>query len=312
MTAVLQMKQIDVEAIRHQLMQALQGTTTQTEVASKVGISRTAISMFLKGTYKGDNTEIAAKLTKWFDQQAQKEEVSATLPKTPDYVPTPTSERILATLTYAQAAQDLVIIYGGAGVGKTTTIAEYAENNNNVWVIESTPTRNTGGALLRAIAFTIGQRIPKGHADYLENALLDKLKGTDGLLIIDEAQFLNDRALENARRIAEMSGIGLAFVGNENVYGQLTGKRRAADYAQLFSRIGKRVRLTRPADKDVEVIAKEWNLGKDEIELAKHIASKPGALRGLNKTLRLATVFAAGQSINQSHIRAAWKDLSGE
>lgn len=312
MTTTLKMKPIDVNDIRQQLVTALKGTTTQTDVASKVGISRTAISMFIKGNYKGDNTEIALKLQKWFEQQAQIEQVSATLPASPGYVATPTSERIVATLTYAHIAQDLVIIYGGAGVGKTETIKYYAENHNNVWVIEATPTRNTGGAILRAIAFVLGVRIPKAYTDYLENALIDKLKGTDGLLIIDEAQFLNDRALENARRLSELSGIGLVLAGNENVYGQLTGKRRAADYAQLFSRIGKRVRLTNSKKEDVDVIAKEWGLGKAETKLAQHIASKPGALRGLDKTLKLATMFAANEPLNETHIRAAWKDLSGE
>lgn len=310
MLAVEKLPQIDIQAVRTKLVQALAGTTTQSEICRETGIGRTSMSQFINEKYPGDNDAMAKKINQWLRQRDKEKEINTTLPSAPDYVPTQTSERIISAFMYAHAVKDIAVIYGGAGNQKTTSIAHYANSNNNVWVIEATPSRKTGGALLRAIAYTIGQRLPKGHVDYLENLLLDKLKGTNGMLIIDEAQFLNDGALENARRLAEMAGIGLALVGNEVIYTQLTGRNRKAEFAQLFSRIGKRVRIHKPTDKDIEMICKEWGLGKDEIALAKEIASKPGALRGLTKTLRLATMFANGQPINAGTIKLAWKDLT--
>lgn len=304
--------EIDISTTRQKLEDAINGGATQADIAKEIGVSRSQISQFLKDAYKGDNEGLVIKIEKWLEQQVKKRQMASTLPSAPEYVPTPTSEKVISALTYAHVAGDLVIAYGGAGVGKTEGIKRYAKSATNVWVIEATPSRNTGGAFLRSVAFATGVRIPRGHSDILEMAILERLKGTQGLLIVDEAQFLNDRALENARRIAELAGIGLAFVGNESVYGQLTGQRRAADYAQLFSRIGKRIRLTRPTKQDVSLIAQAWSLGKEETEYAQEIASRPGALRGLNKTLRLASIFAAGQPLTLNHIKAAWADLSGE
>lgn len=290
----------------------MQGELSQAKLSKEADVHASALSQWRKGVYKGDNNEIERKIKQWFDKQSAKKISASRLPAAPRFVPTPTAQKIISTLTYAHIAADLVIIYGGAGVSKTTAIKEYAANSNNVWVVEATPSRNTGGSFLRSVAYACGMRIPRGHADQLEREIIERLTDTEGLLIVDEAQFLNDRALENARRLAELSGVGLAFLGNESVYGQLTGSRRAAEYAQLFSRIGKRLRLTRPTKQDVAMIAQAWNLGKAETSFAQEVASKPGALRGLNKTLRLATIFAKGESINSNHLKAAWADLTGE
>lgn len=303
-----------IEQMKTQLSQMLKpaGSYTQAHLAREMGMSAAVLNQFMQDKYKGNLDEVARKIGQWLTQQSQKAQVSSQLPSAPVYVPTPTAQRIVATLTYAQLASDFIVVYGGAGVGKTTSIKRYADQNPNVWVVEATPARNTGGALLRSIAHECGVRLPRGQIDFLEMALLDRLKNTGGLLVVDEAQFLNDRALESTRRLADMAGIGLALLGNESVYGKLTGTRRAADYAQLFSRIGKRMRLTQCAKGDVEMICEAWGLGQLETEYAKHIAAQPGALRGLNKALRLACIFAKGESLTLTHIKAAWADLSGE
>lgn len=46
--------------------------------------------------------------------------------------------------------------------------------------------------------------------------------------------------------------------------------------------------------------------------LARGIARRPGGLRGLTKTLRLASMFADGVALAEAHLRAAWRDLGGE
>mgnify|MGYP005667062329 CR=1 FL=1 len=218
-----------------------------------------------------------------------------------------------ATLTYAQMANDLVVIYGGAGLGKTKTIARYKSQNPNTWVIEATPTTATMGGILRAIAKATGTGAVSGQNDALESAIKERIKDTNGLLIIDEAQFLNERGLECARRICELANVGLALVGNETVYGQLTGRNRAAEFAQLFSRIGKRCRLTRPAAHDVDAMANAWRIeNRQSQKMLQDIAAKPGALRMVNKVLRMAAIIAQGAAIEHQHIQYAWRDLGGE
>jgi len=65
----------------------------------------------------------------------------------------------------------------------------------------------------------------------------------------------------------------------------------------------------------VDALIDAWRM-KDRkcIEVCREIASKPGGLRSLTKTLRLGTVFAAGagRSLCCDDIRAAWRDLGGD
>lgn len=288
---------------------------SRNDVARESGVGTSVLSLWMSNKYTGDNAKVEAELSRWLSYRQRKGSAAMTLPRGPEWVDTPTSARISAALSYAQMAGDLVVVYGGAGVGKTKTIERYRDTCPNVFVLESTPTSGTVGGLLRCMVHTLGIRLPSGHSDAMELAIRERLRGTDGLLIIDEAQFLNERALEVSRRIAELCGVGLALVGNETVYAQLTGRNRAADFAQLFSRIGKRVRLGRPTAPDVAAVLKGWGIeGKAEADLVHEIAAKPGALRGVNKALRLATLFASGKGepLGINHIRAAWRDLGGE
>lgn len=288
---------------------------TRAAVCKEAGVHPSMLSTWLKDKYTGDNEKAAEDMRQWLDYRSSLAESQAVMPIAPQFVETPSGKSIVAALTYAQMAGDLVVIYGGAGVGKSSSISHYSQNNPNVWIMESTPTNGTVGGFLRGLISTLGLRSPKGHADSLEMVIRDRLSETGGLLVIDEAQFLNERALEAARRLAELSGIGLALSGNETVYAQLTGRNRAAEFAQLFSRIGKRVCLSRPTAGDVEAIADAWGIeGKPERNLVAEIAGKPGALRGVTKTLRLASMFAVGKGepLALPHIRAAWKDLGGE
>lgn len=286
--------------------------------AKQMGMSDSKLGLYLKGKYQDQvKAETIANLEndleKWLESRAAKQAQQAVLKDAPPYFLTPTSKRIYSTLSYAQLAADIVIIHGGAGLGKTQSIAEYGEKNPNVWVLEATPTSCTMGGFLRSVATLIELRLPKAHHDTLEIMVKERLLKTNGLLIVDEAQFLNDRALEQARRLCELANIGLALVGNDTVYTQMTGRTRAAEFAQLFSRIGKRLKLTKPKAADIQAMCNAWNIdGKDEKELINAIANKPGALRMVTKTLRYASLMSQGNDIQHKHILAAWNDLGGE
>jgi DNA transposition AAA+ family ATPase len=288
---------------------------SKTALATETGISLSAVSGWLSGKYAGDNEKLADTMSRWLAHQEMKRENASVMPRGPEFITTPTAQKIHSTLAYGQLAADLVVIYGGAGVGKTRSIEAYAAANPNVFVMESTPSSGTLGGFLRCLGSALKVQIPVGHNDALDIAIRDRLKNTGGLLIVDEAQFLQERALEAVRRIAELAGVGLAICGNEVVYTQLTGRHRAANFAQLYSRIGKRLRLTRPSKEDALAIITAWKIsGAGEQAMLLDIASKPGGLRSITKVLRLASMIANGQQepVNLLHLRAAWADLGAD
>ncbi|MDN5781333.1 MAG: AAA family ATPase [Luteimonas sp.] len=290
-------------------------TLSQAAVARESGVNSSALNRWLKGQYPGDNAAIDDKLSRWLDARQTRRSTQAQLPEAPAWVAAPSARAIMSALSYAQMAGDIAVVYGGAGVGKTLTAQHYRRQAPNVWIATMTPATAVLGSALERIALTIGLR-PSGRAARIEGEIIEKLRDTQGLLIIDEAQHLGPRALEAVRSLQDATGVGVAILGNEIVYAQLTGGTRSMGFAQLFSRIGKRVRLTRPKKGDVEALLDAWVIGdKDARRLLHEIAKKPGALRAVTKTLRLASMFAAGgeaEQPNLKHIRAAWRDLGGE
>lgn len=120
--------------------------------------------------------------------------------------------------------------------------------------------------------------------------------------------------LDALRAIFDASEVGLAILGNESVYTQLTGGSRKAHFAQLFSRIGKRERLAMPSQGDIDIILDAWRIIQPKARTFCHeIGLKAGALRMLTKVLRMARLMTPENEteIIYKTISTAWEDLGG-
>jgi DNA transposition AAA+ family ATPase len=286
-----------------------------TGLSQQTGVGKTRLSQWLANKYPGDNDSIELDIRRWLESRRAAVELEGQLPAAPAWVETATARSVLGALSFSQMAEAVSVVYGGAGVGKTTTIEKYKTQAPNVWVVTASPSCSSSGPLLKRIAKQLGMRAT-GTVDVLEENIIERVRDTRGLLVIDEAQHLTHRALDSVRSIHDAAGIGLCLVGNEIVYSQLTGGNRAVGFAQLFSRVAKRVRLAKAKDADVLALLDAWGIkGKEARTLCLGIGRRPGALRGLSQTLRLASMFAAtaGERLpGVEHIRDAWADLGGE
>lgn len=303
----------DPDSLRQHLTVYLaEAGLSQERAGKEAGISTSGLNQYLQGKYKGDNAAVAEKVLIWLASRERKSTVTAPLAGSGSgYVETETGMKIGAALTFAQSVADFCVVHGGAGVGKTMTIENYASLNPNVWVVTMRPDTAALAAALEEIGEAMGLR--SAWPNRLTREICKKLKGTGGLLIIDEAQHASVPAIEAIRSIHDATGVGVVLSGNESVYARLTGGTRAANFAQLFSRVGKRLRLSKASKRDVNAIAVRYGVtGDKEISLLYGISQKPGALRGVVKTLRLATLFADNGAPTHEHIAAAWRDLGGE
>lgn len=223
------------------------------------------------------------------DEAREAAELAAAEADRKTFVETPAALGILGALAHAQAAGDMVCVYGAPGAGKTRTIAHYRHGYEHVWVATITPASAAVVPALEEVAEACGVHAG-GGARALSRAIRNKVAGLDGLIIIDEAQHLSIAAVEELRAIHDATGVGLALVGNESVYARLTGGSRAAAYAQLFSRLGLRHWVKKPSPEDVRAIAAKWRVRDARaLALLERIAARPGALRGVVKVLSLAT-----------------------
>ncbi|MSS28096.1 AAA family ATPase [Desulfovibrio sp. PG-178-WT-4] len=243
------------DAIREEMRR---GGVSQPRLARESGISVPRINQWLSGKYKGDNAAIEKALQSWLRSALESREQAASgcIPAAPDWMPTLTANKILLALKYAHKLADITVIYGGAGLGKTLTAQRYQEDNPNVWIATMTPSVISVTACLERVAYAVGvNHVPAGGAQ-AEQAIVSRVSGSGGLIVVDEAQHLPVTCLDALRSLYDASGVGLAIMGNESVYTQLTGGSRKAHFAQLFSRIGRRERLTSPTAGDIDALLK--------------------------------------------------------
>ncbi len=282
-------------------------TVSAAQIAKEISVSPATLSQILNDSYKADPSKMVKKLANWL--MLRKEKASNPI-QAPKFVMTQTAKQIMDDLTYAQITESIGVIFGASGVGKSETLREYQHNNNNVWMITASPSRSSLTECLYELAMELGMDDAPRRKGSLSRVIRHRLMGSEGLIVIDEADHLDYPTLEELRILQEETRVGMVLVGNSKVYTQLTGGRRNEDFARLFSRIAKKRGVHRAKPVDVRAIAKAWNVhGEKEMPLMLQISERPGGLRLLTKTLKLAAMYAKNQPINERMIRTAFAEL---
>ncbi|TVP12501.1 AAA family ATPase [Shewanella sp. MSW] len=280
---------------------------TSSQIAQEISVSPSTLSQILNDQYKANPAKIIEKLGNWLRMRDQRD---ANPSVDPGFVMTQTAKQIMDDLSYAQITESIVVLYGASGVGKSKTLDEYQRTNNNVWKVTASPSRSTLTECLYEIAMELGMDQAPRTKGPLSRVIRQRLKGSEGLVIVDEADHLDYPTLEELRILQEETGIGMALVGNNKVYTQLTGGRRNEDFARLFSRIAKKRGIHKTKQADVKAVAAAWNIaGETEINLMIQISERPGGLRLLSKTLKLAAMFAKRGAITEKLLRTAFAEL---
>jgi DNA transposition AAA+ family ATPase len=177
------------------------------------------------------------------------------------------------------------------------------------------PTTSTVHGML--LEFAQALEVDERNPARLDRALGTKLKrnGRNTLLIVDEAQHLNDNAVNQLRYFLDKYGVGVALLGNEELYGRFGGAKPTVAYAQINRRIGKRVRRLQPLAADITAILDAWSVQGDDVrKFLRAVGQKPGALSQITKTLQLAGMYAAGEarSVTLDDVKTAWLNRAGE
>jgi hypothetical protein len=279
--------------------------------AREAGIAYSTFAGFMAGTYAGRWDRVCGKVKLWLQAREERKKLRAKAPTAPVFVLTPGAEDFMACFAHAQHMPDFVVITGGAGVGKTTAACAYTRGNANVIKLTAEPCFVTPRALLEELSRALNLH-EKGSVARVSRAIVQKLRGTPWLIIIDEAQHLPSPVLDQLRTIHDLAEVGIALVGNDAVFARLGGVTRQAQFAQLYSRVGMRTNRVKADPRDVDALITAWGvMGDPERKLLKVIAAKPGALRGMTKTLRLAHMLAAteGGPVVRGHIEMAFQQL---
>jgi DNA transposition AAA+ family ATPase len=261
---------------------------TQASAAREIGISSATLNQYL--SFKYPNPErIEAKIEKWLRMRLERATLMASVPETPRMIQTPTASKLIAACKYAQSFGKLIVIHGAAGVGKSEAAQLYRKLFPSVWIATITP---SAGKLSPALA-EIGMALNLGDELGIDPRKLSlriraKLKGSRGLLIIDEAQFLALPSFEEVRSLHDSTGVGIALIGGQTLLASLTGGTRSASMAQLFSRLAVRLPLSKPVQKDVD-----WRAAHDD---PRDRAGRGVRVRPHDRNRRLARELVAARS----------------
>lgn len=284
---------------------------SKAEVARRINMPDATFSQYFSGKYDGRLDTMNEKVGQWLDALEETVSLASTIPPSPQYMALRGSKEVMETLTWAQLCPDLVMITLGAGLGKTETCRQFCRTRPHAYQATVSENTKTTHGMLVELAEELDVR--EHNPAKLARAIGNKLKRTGGgtLLIVDEGQHLDDAALNQLRHFVDVYQCGVAVVGNSEVYGRFTQRNeKARSYAQLKSRIGKRLHRAAPYEEDLAAYIAAWGVTDPAcVKFLTGIGMKGGAFRQIDKTMRMATMAAIGEgsAIELKHIQSAWK-----
>lgn len=268
------------------------------------------LSQFLSASYRGDYGAVAATLETWLRQRDEQQALGASFAQAPAYVVTPTAHRIATTITSAIAAQGIAEIIAPPGMGKTTALRHYRNTHVAVWLVTMNPMFNRLTATFDRISREVGVAGAHGRQAVFD-AVLSRLAGTKGALIIDEAHHLDGTTIDALRCLGDEARIAIVFAGSEQLASRRAG-RYADQMAQVTSRVFFPLRLTAVDPGDVDAVLAAWKITDPAVRRrAIEIAEGPGAIRTLTIALRLAATTAASERkpLSDDLLRRAYATL---
>lgn len=227
------MKTLDLNQVREELEIFLKvQNISQAALGRAIGVSSASISTFRKGEYKGNNKELGRKIKLYLDDYTSKDKGA----DTQSVQVYESHDKQMADFVINEAVRDkeIAIIVGCAGSGKSTIAKDYARIHPNAILIEAT-LHSTARVILDELCERL--HISGGRNLHEKVILIAKeLKRRDVVILIDEAEHLSVRALEDLRRIWDFSSCPLILFGTEILLKNLIGKN--GELRQLYSRIG--------------------------------------------------------------------------
>jgi DNA transposition AAA+ family ATPase len=296
----------------------------QAEISRQSEVPESTLSGYLKNRYGGDIDVVAAKLHRWLQSRERAAELRMRLPVAPLFQPLFTSTRILSLLDMAREMGRMVSVTGDPGTSKTATARQYCAETSRAWLATMDPSTAGVPTMLLEVLQAMGEPETKGTPQVLARRVVTKATEAKGVIVIDEAQHLSDKALEQIRAINDTtrrmgSPIGIALIGNETMKNRVAGNGTKIEFAQVSSRIAQRRVFKRPDPRDVVSLAQAWAdankeiLGKTELDYLQRIAAMPGGLRNVEMTFEGALLVSLAQSepLTLDHLRGAFSQLSG-
>lgn len=279
--------------MREELKKLLEDTDmSQASIARSIGVSGAVISTWLKGEYKGDNKSLEEKLSNFIANSRRnnikKELITAEIK--------PINDFLMAHFMMDEAVigNDMALIYGVAGSGKTATIKEFEKTHPETVLIEAIPGMSIS-SFLKKLCEKLGVLATKSVEDNI-TVIVANLKNRKAVIIVDECENLTTRTLEAIRRIWDFSQTPTILVGTNILLQNLKG--RSGELLQLYSRISLKWEFRGLGNEDLKLLFGEFS--EDISKITTHLRR---ATNIYNKALRFASLDK--EQLSFKHIKKA-------
>lgn len=298
---------------------------TQADIGRQAEIPSATLSQYLNDKYPGDNDAIATQVNKWLLAQKRAAEHQDRLPVSPLFQPLDQSAEIMLRLGYARRAGRVVSICGAPGTAKTSTAMQFRHENPRTWLATMDPSTSGVNTCLVEILAAMGEPDAKGTPQGLSRRISQRAQEAESLIIIDEAQHLSDKSIEQLRGIndkarAQGAKVGIVMMGNQLSYSRMAHDGSRPAFAQVSSRMAQRMWLVSPLPRDVAAYAEAYAAANDEVltraalAYCQTIAQKPGGLRNVEMSMEgaLMAAWGMGHALDAEHLTWAFGQLSGQ
>lgn len=155
------------------------------------------------------------------------------------YVTTGVYKLVRNTSERARSMNSFAVVAGFVGVGKTAAAKHYASEYGNTYLIEANPSM-TASVLLNEImaALKIGIHPRYGKSQTMDArfaSIVEDLRNTATLLLIDEAETMSHKCLHQLRRIRDKANIGIVLLGTEKLDALIAPEH--GEFDQIRSRV---------------------------------------------------------------------------
>ena len=284
------------------------------ELAKRMGIPSGTLSQFgSERGYAGNEQGVAEKVYRYRQLLATQATIAVDAPEIPGFFETESSRQLVHLLNWAQRGR-IVVAAMGPGNSKTMTARQFAACYPNVFLATMSASTADMTGMQQEVLAALGMPDAVGTARKLSHQVRDRVRDMKNpLIIVDEAQHLSAKAIEEARSWHDNTGVGLALFGNIGVLSRLEGTNRGSAFAQLYSRVSLKIVRAQPLQADADALAEAWGVhGDKEIGQIRRVAAQPGGLRGATMMLELAAMIASAEQavLAVDHLQDAWAQLS--
>lgn len=286
---------------------------SKAEVRRRTGMAEATFSQWTNGNYPGVLANQNDLVSTWLDNLEESSRMAATLPVSPRFLRTPTSEDVIKTLMFAQISAGMVMVTLPSGAGKTTTARHFRDNRPHVFMVTASPHTKTIHGILVDIAEEL--QVTEHNPTRLVRTIGRKLQriGDGSLLIVDEAQNLVPDAINQLRHFVDINNCGLALLGNEDTGTSFFGDRSKSvmSRAQVATRFDRRLKRENQPSVGAQMLISAWGIADEDcVKFLMAVAQKPGALRNIDRTIKAALIsgLSVGEDITLPLLRDAWKN----